>query len=89
MLLIPEILNKLHQLPDKFEQDCAEKKWHAAAMDYENAVVVSRFIEMDYEAREKLLNRFQTEVVEEVYKKAGWYEEGTHADRIRNRKEAV
>ena len=58
-------------------------------MSYEKAVVVSRFIQMDEEARDKLLSRFDDTKVEEVYKKSGWYEEGAHADRSANRKKAV
>lgn len=56
---------------------------------YEEAVIVSRFIQMDVLERDKLLNRFDSEVVEQVYKNAGWWEEEANADRIWNRKEAV
>lgn len=44
---------------------------------------------MDRDSREKLLNQFQPEVVEQVYKNAGWYEEENDAERKADRKEAV
>lgn len=89
ILNLTEILTNLYQLPQKFEVERNAGRWHAAAMSYEKAVMVSRFIEMDAEARDKLLSRFNDAEVEEVYKKAGWYEEGAHAGRIGNRKKAV
>ncbi|MCI5874466.1 MAG: hypothetical protein PUJ55_10840 [Clostridiales bacterium] len=58
-------------------------------MSYEKAVIVSRFIQMDTEARDKLLSRFNDAEVEQVYKNAGRYEEGAHADRAADRKKAV
>ena len=89
MLNITGILTKLYQLPEKFALECEAEHWCAAAMAYEMAVLVSRFIEMDRDSREKLLNQFQPEVVEQVYKNAGWYEEVSDADRKADRKEAV
>lgn len=89
MLPIPEILTKLYQLPEKFKRECEAEHWCAAAMAYEMAVMVSRFIELDREPRERLLNQFQPEVVECVYKNAGWYEEENDAERKADRKEAV
>lgn len=86
---IIEILNSLSRLPEEFEKDCREGKWCRAALDYEKAVVVSKFIQMDEEARDKLLDRFEQELVIKAYKAAGWYEEETNVERSADRKEAV
>lgn len=89
MLNLTEILTNLYQLPQKFAEERAEGKWHAAAQTYELAVMISWFIQMDAEERDKLLSRFDDAEVEEVYKKAGRYEEEAHADRRADRKKAV
>lgn len=89
MLNIIEILNKLNELPEEFAKACKEGKWCKAAMDYENAVKFSKFIQMDEEARDKLLDRFDQELVIKAYKAAGWYKEETDAEREADRKKAV
>lgn len=89
MLTLNEIMSELYRLPDVFEEKYRESKWCAACITYETAVIVSRFIEMDKTARDKLLNRFNQEAVEQAYKAAGWYEEERNADREADRKEAV
>lgn len=89
MMTIIEILNSLNRLPEEFEKACDEGKWCKAAMDYENAVKISRFIQMDKEARDKLLDRFDKKLVIKAYKAAGWYKEETDAEREADRKKAV
>lgn len=89
MLPITEILDELYRLPEKFEEARTAGRWCAAAKTYEKAVIVSRFIQMDAPERDKLLNRFDEDAVEQAYKNAGWYEEEANADRSWNRKEAV
>lgn len=89
MLTLNKILDKLYRLPDEFEEKAKERKWCAACIAYETAVIVSRFIEMDKVPRDRLLNRFDQTAVEQAYKAAGWYEEEVDADRERNRKKAV
>ena len=66
-------------------------EWCAAAYVYEKVVVVSGFIQMDQEARDKLLSSFDVSEVEEAYKKAGWYEGGNmkDVDRRGDREKAV
>lgn len=88
-LTLPEILTKLYQLPEKFERDYSAGKWRLAAMDYENALLMSRFIHMDDEPRDRLLNRFNPKKVQDAFKAAGWYEEREDVKRIGDRKEAV
>lgn len=89
MLNLTGILTKLYQLPEKFEEARAAGRWCEAAGAYEKAVVVSRFIGMDAEARDKLLNRFDSDEVKRVYKNAGRYEEVADADRGADRKQVV
>lgn len=84
-----QILEKLDKLPGKFDADCAAGKWCMAAWDYENALLVSSFVQMDDVARDRLLSRFDQAKVEEAYKAAGWYEEKKDADRERDYKKAV
>lgn len=86
---ITEILNELNQLPEEFKTACGEEKWCRAAMVYEKAVIVSGFIQMDDEARDRLLNRFDQELVLKAYKAAGWYKEETNAEYHGDRKKAV
>lgn len=76
-------------MPEKFEEARAAGRWCEAAGAYEKAVVVSRFIGMDAEARDKLLNRFDSDEVKQVFKDAGRYEEVTDADRGADRKQVV
>lgn len=89
MMTIIEILNSLNRLPEEFAKACEEGKWCKAAVDYENAVKISRFIQMDEEARDKLLDRFDKKLVIKAYKAAGWYKEEADAERETNRKKAV
>lgn len=76
-------------MPQKFEEARNAGRWCEAAGAYEKAVVISRFIGMDAEARDKLLDRFDAEEVKQVYKDAGRYEEVADADRGTDRKQAV
>lgn len=76
-------------MPEKFEEARAAGRWCEAAGAYEKAVVVSRFVGLDVEARDKLLNRFDSDEVTQVYKNAGRYEEVADADRGADRKQVV
>lgn len=76
-------------MPKKFEEARNAGRWGEAASVYEKAVVISRFIGMDEEARDKLLNRFDADEVKQVFKDAGRYEEVADADRSADRKQAV
>lgn len=76
-------------MPEKFEEARTAGRWCEAASAYEKAVVISRFIGMDVEARDKLLNRFDPDAVKQVFKDAGRYEEVADADRGADRKQAV
>lgn len=87
MQTVTKILEHLQQLPDSFREHFTQERWSAAAMDYEHALVVSRFIRMDEEARLKLIEQFDTEQVQEAYKKAGRWKED--ADGKGDREEAV
>lgn len=89
MLNLVEIVTKLYQLPRKFEEAQTAGRWCEAASAYEKAVVISRFVGMDVEARDKLLNRFDPDAVKQVFKDAGRYEEVADADRGADRKQAV
>ncbi len=89
MLNTTEILTKLYRLPELFREQSVSGEWKAAAMTYEKAVDVSTFIEMDGAARDKLLEHFDADTVENVYRKAGWYKEEADADRTGDRKKAV
>lgn len=89
MLTLNEILNKLYRLPSEFEEKYREEKWCAACSSYETAVIVSRFIEMDKPAREKLLSHFDQAAVEQAYIRAGWYGGEKDADRKADRKQTA
>ena len=73
MLPINQILVRLNNTPDLFEQKYKGKKYCEAAMCYEDALLVSRFVEMDTEARDKLMKRFDPDKVLDAFQKAGWY----------------
>lgn len=89
MLNNTQILENLNRLPEQFEQACKDGKWCVAAIAYENALLVSRFVRLDDVARDRLLVRFDPTQVETAYKAAGWYKEEQNADREGNRKKAV
>lgn len=90
MLTLNEIQTKIHNLPVKFEKDYEAENWTLAAIDYENALLMSRFIRMDEDAREQLINRFDQNKVEAAFKAAGRYKEGlADVEREANRRQAV
>lgn len=89
MLNITQILEQLDSLPERFDADYTAGEYCRAAMDYEDALLVSGFIHMDDLAREQLISRFDQDRVERAYRAAGWYEEAEDADGARDRKEAV
>ncbi len=68
---LTQILNNLHKLPEKFCQHCEEEQWCAACADYEYAVIISRFIQMDQEPRTKLLSQFDVDAVQQAFRRAG------------------
>lgn len=73
----PELIEKLNRLPAEFSQHFAAGRYHRACMDYEEAVLVSKFIEMPEGTRINLLLRFSDEQVKEAHKKAkGWQDDG-------------
>jgi hypothetical protein len=86
MYTITEILEHLSVLPDEFAEHYAAGKYAWAAMDYEHAVLVSKFIRMDEEARNKLLEQFNQDEVEKCFKESGRWED---ADRAADGKTAV
>lgn len=72
----PELIEKLQQLPEKFSQHFAAGRYRRACMDYEEAVLISKFIEMPEGTRINLLLRFPDEQVKEAHKKAkGWQDD--------------
>lgn len=73
MLPMNQILERLNSTPDLFQKKYQEGKWCEAAMIYEDALLVSRFVEMDTEARDKLMKRFDPDKVLDAFQKAGWY----------------
>lgn len=75
MKSIAEILSELNSLPEEFQKDCEAGKWCKAALQYEKAVVVSSFIEMEEEKRDRLLSRFEQGLVIKAFRAAGWYKE--------------
>ena len=85
MKTITQIMEHLWELPDSFKEHCAAGRYHAAAMDYEHALLVSRFVEMGEEPRRRLIASFDAEQVKEAYRKAGWFFD---ADGEGNRNEA-
>lgn len=90
MLTLNEILTKIHNLPEKFEQDYAAERWTLAALDYEHALLMSRFVRMDDDAREQLIGRFDQKKVKAAFEAAGRCKEGlADVEREANRRQAV
>lgn len=70
-----QIAEKLGKLPEEFGAAYAAGQWCRAAMIYEEALLVSRVLQMDTETRERLIYTFDPEEVRQAYIKAGWYKE--------------
>lgn len=86
MNTVTQILEHLQQLPDSFREHYREQRWSAAAMDYEHALLVSKFIRMDDGERMQLVGKFDQNEVQDAYKRAGWWKD---ADGKGNRAETV
>lgn len=71
MQTVTQILEHLQQLPEEFAEQYAAGEYARAAMTHEYAARVSSFIEMDKDARDALMARFNQEQVEEAYQRVG------------------
>ena len=71
MQTVTQILEHLQQLPEEFAEQYAAGEDARAAMTHEYAARVSSFIEMDKDARDALMARFNQEQVEEAYQRVG------------------
>lgn len=89
MLTVVQILTRLYELPEEFDKQYEKGEWCAASMTYETALLVSGFIELDTDARDKLMDRFDKSKVINAFRCAGWYREDIDADRRTDRKKAV
>ena len=88
-LTLQEIVDKTKRLPEEFEQHYADGKWIMAAMDYEHALLISRFIGLSAAERLELLARFDQDKVEAAFKRAGRYKEEIDAEREADRAKDV
>lgn len=88
-LSLQQILDKTRQLPEEFERHFAEEKWIRAAMDYENALLISRFIGLSDAERLELLAGFDADKVKHAFRQAGRYKEDTDVKRETDREKAV
>lgn len=76
-----DLIESLQLLPEEFSRHFAAGEYPKACMDYEHAVVISKFIEMPEGARINLLQQFNDEQVQEAHKKAKWWkDDGTRRD---------
>lgn len=75
MYTLTQICEKLYALPEAFRKHCEEGRWCVACADYEDAVVISRFIQMDDEPRMRLLGQFEETAVQQAFKQAGRWKE--------------
>ncbi len=71
-LTVKEILEKIRTLPEEFTQAYEAGKWCAAAMAYENALLMTRFIRMEEGERAELIGRFDQDKVRYAFVAAGW-----------------
>lgn len=71
MQTVTQILEHLQKLPEEFTEQYAAGEYARAAMTHEYAARVSSFIEMDKDARDALMARFNQEQVEEAYQRVG------------------
>lgn len=82
-----QILENLHRLPEKFEENYKAGAWNVACDCYEMAIMVSTFVHMDKEPRNKMISGFDQRKVQDAFKRAGrWVE---NADRKADKRQAV
>ena len=85
MQTVTQILEHLQKLPEEFEEQYTAGEYARAASTHEYAARVSSFIEMDKDARDALMERFDQMQVEDAYQRVGRWRD---AERERVGKEA-
>lgn len=85
MQTVTQILEHLQKLPEEFAEQYAAGEYARAASTHEYAARVSSFIEMDKDARDALMVRFDQVQVEDAYQRVGRWRD---AERERVGKEA-
>ena len=85
MQTVTQILEHLQKLPEEFAEQYAAGEYARAASTHEYAARVSSFIEMDKDARDALMARFNQVQVEDAYQRVGRWRD---AERERVGKEA-